>query len=695
MLMYIIFIVSFLIYLSTLAPTITFSDGPELLATGFDLGIAHPPGYPLYLIFLKLSSFIPIGSLSWRGNLLSALLASLTVVGVYLLIKEVLAILYSYSEKGGKPVEPEIDNRNTKILIHSLATASSFLFAFSNNFWDYALGSEVYTLNSFIFCLVLFFILREVRFAIGLFKCPKGCEKRYKSLFFLSFILGFFAAFHTTNLIYIPLFFLIPLCLNWKSLSAQKSLIPCIFFFILAVSVVLYLPIRSQVNGLTIMGEATNSKSLCDTLTGKVYATGLPLLSISLKERLFNFQYAFTSIRFEYQLFFIILGLFGLWMLSRRLPLLSLFFILLILLNASFYSNFDLGAKENTTFPFQLFFNYYILFSILIAAGLKSIIEVLISFNPFNFLSRTPHWLLLLSLIPLFPLYQNYHINNASEYYSFHDFGKNVLGFLEQGSYFLTTNKENLLFYFLYFQSIEGRWPDVKVLIINPFIRAPLVKLIKNPEHREALQILSNKHLNHPSLGIINALVENYVDKGPFFANIQREYISDEYIKIPKGYILKIQREVRGFIVKDPEIVYETMVSYDNKIELVGYNLDKTIIPRGESLHITYFWRPLRKLGKNYEIIVIITDRSGRILRELYNHPLSHYPVYDSYPTSQWKGHEIVKEDYYFMPHFNIVPGDYYINIGISDGKKLLPIIQSQTTIKGRFARLEKVTVNP
>ncbi|KAF0123189.1 MAG: hypothetical protein FD151_408 [bacterium] len=691
--MYIIFIVSFLIYLSTLAPTIIFSDAPELVSTGFGLGIAHPPGYSLYLILLKLSSFIPLGSLAWKGNILSALFGSLTVVGVYLLIKEVLAILYS--EKREKPVDPEIDERRARILVHSLATASSLLFAFSNNFWDYALGSEVYTLNSFIFCLVLFFILREARFAMGFFESSRGDEKRYRNLVFLSFTVGVFIAFHSANLIYVPLFCFIVLYLNWKSMPLQRSLVPCLFFLILAVSVILYLPIRSEIDGVIKIGEAGNWKGFYNTLTGKVYATGIPLLSISLKERLFNFQYAFTSIRFEYQIFFIILGLFGLWVLSRRVPLLSLFFILLILLNASLYSNFDLGAKENTTFPFQLFFNYYILFSVLIAVGLKTIIEILISFNPLKFLSRTPHWLLSLSLIPLSPLYQNYHINNASEYYSFHDFGKNVLGFLEQGSSFLTTNKENLLFYFLYFQSIEGRWPDVKVLMINPFIRAPLVKLIKNPEHRKALQILKNKHFHNQGLGIIDALIKNHIDNGPFFANIQREYISDEYIKVPKGYIFKVQTEAKDFIVKYPKILYKTRVSYDDKLEFVGYNMDKTIISRGEPLQITYFWRTLRQLEKNHKIIVIITDRSGRVLRELYNHPLSHYPVYGSYPTSQWKESEIVKDEGYFMPHFNIVPGDYYINIGISDGKELLPIIQNQTTTDGRFARLEKVTVNP
>jgi hypothetical protein len=693
--MYITFIVSFLIYLATLAPTIIFSDAPELVAAGFDLGIAHPPGYSLYLILLKLSSFIPFGSLSFRGNLLSAFFASLTVIGVYLLIKEVLAILYCYSEKEGKPVEPEIDNRRTKVLVNSLATASSLLFAFSNNFWDYALGSEVYTLSSFMFCLVLFFILREVRFAMGLFKSSEKHEKRYRNLFLLSLTMGFFIALHSTNFIYIPLFFLTILYLNWKSMPSQKYLLPCIFFLILAVSVTLYLPIRSQIDEVIKIGEAGNWKDFYNTLAGKIYTSGLPLLSITLKERLFNFQYAFTSIWFEYQLFFVVIGAFGIWILSRKSPLLSLLFILLILVNVSLYSSFDLGAKKNITFPFQLFFCYYILFSILVAVGLKTIIDILISFTPLKFLSRTPHWFLLVSLIPLFPLCQNYRINDPGEYYSFYNFGKNVLGFLEHDSCFLTSNKENLLFYFLYFQSIEGRSQDVKVLIINPFIRAPLVKLIKKPAHREALRILDEKHFSNLGLSIVDALIKNYIDNAPFFANIQREYISDKYIKVPKGYIFKVQKEAKDFIVSNPKIFYKTGVSYDDKLEFVGYNMDKTTISRGEPLHVTCFWRCLSQSGKNHKIIVVITDQSSRILRELYNHPLSHYPVYGVYPTSKWKESQMVKDEGYFMPHFNIAPGDYYINIGISDGKELLPITQSQTTTEGRFARLEKVTINP
>ena len=54
--------VSLSVYLFTLAPTITFGDSGELATAAYTLGVAHPPGYPLWLILAKLFSFIPIGA---------------------------------------------------------------------------------------------------------------------------------------------------------------------------------------------------------------------------------------------------------------------------------------------------------------------------------------------------------------------------------------------------------------------------------------------------------------------------------------------------------------------------------------------------------------------------------------------------------------------------------------------------------
>ena len=70
---------AFVLYLATLAPTITTayssSDSGELVSAASVLGIAHPPGYGLYLVLargaLTLLAFLPEAAM--RTNVLSAL----------------------------------------------------------------------------------------------------------------------------------------------------------------------------------------------------------------------------------------------------------------------------------------------------------------------------------------------------------------------------------------------------------------------------------------------------------------------------------------------------------------------------------------------------------------------------------------------------------------------------------------------
>ncbi|NUQ01549.1 MAG: DUF2723 domain-containing protein, partial [Armatimonadetes bacterium] len=63
------------LYLATAAPTVTFGgDCGELAAAAWSLGIAHPTGYPLYLMLGKLLTLlVPWGEVAWRVALLSVL----------------------------------------------------------------------------------------------------------------------------------------------------------------------------------------------------------------------------------------------------------------------------------------------------------------------------------------------------------------------------------------------------------------------------------------------------------------------------------------------------------------------------------------------------------------------------------------------------------------------------------------------
>ncbi len=76
------------LYWRTLAPTVLPADSGEFQFVSYVLGIAHPPGYPLYTLLGKLFTLIPLGDVAYRVNLLSAVIAALTLAGLYRLARQ-------------------------------------------------------------------------------------------------------------------------------------------------------------------------------------------------------------------------------------------------------------------------------------------------------------------------------------------------------------------------------------------------------------------------------------------------------------------------------------------------------------------------------------------------------------------------------------------------------------------------------
>src|ERR1017187_9017147 len=67
------FLVTFIVYVLTLAPSISFEDSGELITAAYSLGIPHEPGYPLFTLFGKLFTIlIPFGNIAYRVNMMSA-----------------------------------------------------------------------------------------------------------------------------------------------------------------------------------------------------------------------------------------------------------------------------------------------------------------------------------------------------------------------------------------------------------------------------------------------------------------------------------------------------------------------------------------------------------------------------------------------------------------------------------------------
>ena len=134
----------FVIYFLTLYPSVPGGDSGELIAAAKVMGIAHPPGYPLFTILGKVFTWLPVGNVAWRVNLMSAVFDAGAAVLLFLSVVRWTASIPSALLAGG-------------------------LFAFSPFVWSYAVRAEVFSMNNFfaaalLFCAVSYHQLKEKRY---------------------------------------------------------------------------------------------------------------------------------------------------------------------------------------------------------------------------------------------------------------------------------------------------------------------------------------------------------------------------------------------------------------------------------------------------------------------------------------------------------------------------------------------------
>src|SRR5688572_16361598 len=82
---------AFCAYVLSLAPAPYLLDSAELAATSHGLGIAHPPGESVALLWGKLFCLLPLGTVAFRVGLSQAAAAALAAAAVYCLAWRMLA----------------------------------------------------------------------------------------------------------------------------------------------------------------------------------------------------------------------------------------------------------------------------------------------------------------------------------------------------------------------------------------------------------------------------------------------------------------------------------------------------------------------------------------------------------------------------------------------------------------------------
>jgi hypothetical protein len=133
-----------LAYLSTASGYAHWLDSGEFVAAAADFGISHPPGHPLAAIVLGAANLLPVGALSFRVAIVSALLLAIAAVAVCSAIERTL----------------EVTDAIRPSLRFPLALAATWWVAASHGWWFQGVRPEVYALQAALLCIAMERLLR-------------------------------------------------------------------------------------------------------------------------------------------------------------------------------------------------------------------------------------------------------------------------------------------------------------------------------------------------------------------------------------------------------------------------------------------------------------------------------------------------------------------------------------------------------
>ena len=241
------------VYLRTLAPGLTWmhdgADGGDLITAAATGGVPHPSGYPLYTLLAGAFQRLPVGSLAYRTNLLSALCAVLAALLVY-------ALVARSSDETGTPGG------------WLAGSVSAYAFGLAPLLWSQAVITEVYTLQAAFVALALFLSAAPPA------RIPPGPLDYARGL-----VLGLGAGGHLTTLLLTPLLLVNAMRRGDRDERGapgrlrmdRRSMLRQVAGLIAGLCIYLVLPLRAAAGAPVNWGNAVTLPRLWWLVSGKLY----------------------------------------------------------------------------------------------------------------------------------------------------------------------------------------------------------------------------------------------------------------------------------------------------------------------------------------------------------------------------------------------------------------------------------------
>ncbi len=411
-----LFLLAFELALLGLNPSFYMDDSPEIITASSSLGIAHPPGYPLFILVGRLFSLLPLGPVCLRVNLLSALTGALACYLLFLLLKDRINVELSLS---------------LPFALLWMAGATAYPSALSAK-------NGIYQLTA-LFLLAVLGALFRARRPLAFFLFGLSLGNHWMSMLAAG---GGFA-------------FLVWAQLRERE-GAAKDLIKSSAFLVLGLSLYLYLPLRSSLDPLVNWAHPVDAQNFLRHVSRYVDRnkdfSGDPLLWAKQ-----GFYYLRSALMEFYGVGLLSLfSIFSLWRGNRRLAL------GLLLSWAGLFAAVCVFSKFSSQ-KIYLMQNYsiasFIFIPLFADLGLRFLLERLFLKNP-KMAKAVPcaAWVLILALAAA------RWFQGGQEFYTYtYDYVLNAWRSVPAGGLFFCKG-DVLDFPCWYFQMLEGKRPDLAVM---------------------------------------------------------------------------------------------------------------------------------------------------------------------------------------------------------------------------------------
>ncbi|HEY7546514.1 MAG TPA: DUF2723 domain-containing protein [Blastocatellia bacterium] len=584
----IVFVASLSLYTLTLAPTVTLVDSGELIAAARQLGVAHPPGFPLYTLLTHLATLIPIGNVAQRVNFTSALFAALASAMLTLIVFEAMlcasllprlrrkAEKKKHRKKTGKKEAKDTNLKSANIfeglpspLLLASPLMAGLLMAFSRTLWAYATIAEVYTLNTLMITVIFFLMLRWRRKVIeSVFTEPR--EDKDRLLLIAAFCFGLaMGVHHVTIGLMLPALAVLVYSTEGFAFFKSKRLLRAALFAFSGLLIYAYLPLAASRSAGLNWGDPRTFEKIWWHVTGRQYQS---FISFSLETMAGQFKEFLTFAGREFGPFWLpaalILTAFGFVALFRSDRTLLSFLALVILADLAYALNYDIAEDKDA-----YYLPTFLALIVAVAFGALWIVRIVRA----SFSKAIAAGLLI--LIPALALAFNLPFDNRSRYHVAEDYVSNILSAVDEGGMLLTLDWQvySPLFYF---REIERRRPDVVAIDVNQLRRSwyfdylarTYPQVIEQSRDKVAVYVEDLKlweqdpdgfnssrqlteQINRHYNDMVLSIVARHIERAPVYATMDliavrahrdaeiTRALTTDYQPVPQGLVFQLMRD--------------------------------------------------------------------------------------------------------------------------------------------------------